>query len=88
MPPVGFEPIISADERPQTYALDRAATGTGKGTAIPVQSWTDPDSSRKVRLPYQHMKVVSLSSYVPATFIPMEYSWYSFLLEAESNPGS
>ena len=29
MPPVGFEPKISAGERPQTYALDRAATGTG-----------------------------------------------------------
>ena len=29
MPPVGFEPTISADERPQTYTLDRAATGTG-----------------------------------------------------------
>ena len=27
MPPVGFEPTISAGERPQTYALDRAATG-------------------------------------------------------------
>ena len=30
MPPVGFEPTISAGERPQTHALDRAATGTGK----------------------------------------------------------
>ena len=30
MPPVGFEPTISAGERPQTYALDRAATGTGQ----------------------------------------------------------
>ena len=29
MPLVGFEPTISAGERPQTYALDRAATGTG-----------------------------------------------------------
>ena len=29
MPPVGFEATISAGERPQTYALDRAATGTG-----------------------------------------------------------
>ena len=29
MPPVGFEPTISAGERPQTDALDRAATGTG-----------------------------------------------------------
>ena len=29
MPPAGFEPTISAGERPQTYALYRAATGTG-----------------------------------------------------------
>jgi len=27
--PVGFEPKISEEERPQTYALDRGATGTG-----------------------------------------------------------
>jgi hypothetical protein len=27
--PVGFDPTISAGERPKTYALDRAATGTG-----------------------------------------------------------
>ena len=29
MPRVGFEPTISAGEQPKTYALDRAATGTG-----------------------------------------------------------
>ena len=29
MPPVEFEPTISAGERPKTYALDRAATGIG-----------------------------------------------------------
>ena len=29
MPPVGFEPTISAGERLRTYALDGAATGTG-----------------------------------------------------------
>ena len=29
MPSVGFEPTISAGERPQTYALDGAASGTG-----------------------------------------------------------
>ena len=29
MPPVGFEPTIAAGERLKTYALDRAATGTG-----------------------------------------------------------
>jgi len=29
MPPVEFEPTISASERPQIYALDRVATETG-----------------------------------------------------------
>jgi hypothetical protein len=29
MLPVGFEPTISAGERPQTHALERAATGIG-----------------------------------------------------------
>ena len=28
MPPVGFETTISGGQRPKTYALDRAATGT------------------------------------------------------------
>ena len=27
MPPTGFEPAVPASERPQTHALDRAATG-------------------------------------------------------------
>jgi len=36
MPPVGFETTISAGERPQTYALDRAATGTGGYFCLPV----------------------------------------------------
>ena len=34
MYPVGFEPTISAGERPKTYALDRAATGTGTFSAL------------------------------------------------------
>jgi hypothetical protein len=29
MPPAGFEPAIPASERPQSHALDRAATGIG-----------------------------------------------------------
>jgi hypothetical protein len=29
MPAVGFEPTISVGDRPQTYAVDRAANGTG-----------------------------------------------------------
>jgi hypothetical protein len=30
MPPMGFEPAIPATEQPQTYTLDRAATGIGE----------------------------------------------------------
>jgi hypothetical protein len=30
MTPVGFEPEIPASERPQTHALERAATGIGQ----------------------------------------------------------
>ena len=30
MTPVGFEPMISVGERPQTYALDQGAIGTGE----------------------------------------------------------
>jgi len=29
MTPAGFKPTIPASERPQTYALDRVATGFG-----------------------------------------------------------
>jgi len=31
--------------------------------------------------------VVGCQPYAPAAFTPMKYSWYSFLLEAESTPG-
>ena len=34
MAPVGFEPTTPAGERPQTYALDRAATGTGRMVSL------------------------------------------------------
>ena len=46
MPPVGFEPTISAGERPQTYALDCAANGTGvlKGLIRPKSRWILPRS--------------------------------------------
>ena len=37
MSPAGFEPTISAGERPQTYALDRAASGTGTSQSYPLR---------------------------------------------------
>jgi len=36
MPPVGFEPTIAVGERPETYALDRAATGTGNTSLMQI----------------------------------------------------
>ena len=35
MTPVGFEPTIPTSERPQTNALDRAATGIGVDGYLP-----------------------------------------------------
>ena len=34
MPPVGFELTIAAGERPQTFTLDRAVSGTGAFTLL------------------------------------------------------
>ena len=45
MPPVGFEPATPAGERPQTCALDRAATGTG----APASVFSVPNFYRCIR---------------------------------------
>jgi len=37
MPPLGFETTISASERPQTHALDRAATEIGIVTHLNIK---------------------------------------------------
>jgi hypothetical protein len=47
MPPVGLEPRISASERSQTCAVDRAATGTGDrrpatGDRLPATGYRRP----------------------------------------------
>ena len=41
MTPVGFESKISAGERPKTYALDRAATGTGYYRYVEIKCQLD-----------------------------------------------
>jgi len=40
MPEMRFEPTISAGERPQTYALERAATGTGRMMCSEYKLWS------------------------------------------------
>jgi len=59
--------------------------------AGPLRAWSGPEGSRKLRFPdfmtvaQDGGKVVSLTHRPP--FPPRKYSWYSFLLEAESTPG-
>jgi hypothetical protein len=63
-----------------------------KCKAIPLQPWTGPEDSRRFRLP--DFKTINTCRwqgchpYASAAFTPRRYFWYSFLLEAESNPGS
>ena len=45
MPPAGFETTISAGERPQTYALDRAATGTETTTTTTTTTTTNNNNN-------------------------------------------
>ena len=64
----------------------------GKGITIPLQAWTGPESSRRLRL-LDFKKICtwrwySCQPYASATFTPRKYSWYSFLLEDESTPGT
>jgi len=56
-----------------------------KGKAITVQAWMGPEGSKMLRLPaHEDGKVVSCTHWPPLP--PRKYSWYSFLLEAESTP--
>ena len=62
-----------------------------KGKAVPLQAWSVPECSRKLRFPdfmttaQDGGKVVSLTH--RQLLPPRKYTWYSFLLEAESTPG-
>jgi len=63
-----------------------------KVKAVPLQAWSSPEGSRKLKLPdfmttaQDGGKVVSLRHRPPLP--PRKYFWYSFLLEAESTSGS
>ena len=62
-----------------------------KDKAVPLQAWSGPEGSRKLRFPnftttaQDGGKVVSLTHRPPLP--PRKYTWYSLLSEAESTPG-
>jgi len=63
MPPVGYKPTISAGERPKTFALDRAATGTGFLQEYRNKVKSDEDNGtifKRIYLrPYQLVRLTS-----------------------------
>jgi len=63
MPPVEFEPTLSAGERPQTYALDRAATGTGNATIFAVYEF-DSAAFKTVEQISEHASVVTMCTFL------------------------
>jgi hypothetical protein len=56
-----------------------------KGKAVPLQAWIGPEGSRKLRFPDFMTTAQNGGKLVRLT--PRKYTWYSFLLEAESTPG-
>jgi hypothetical protein len=59
-----------------------------KDIALPLVAWSGPEASRKLRFPdFMTTAQDGGKPYAPAAFIPRKYTWYSFLLEAESTLG-
>jgi len=54
LPPVGFEPTISAGERPQTYVSDRGATGTGVPSCIIPQKLKSKSTCKLIMILPKH----------------------------------
>jgi len=50
----------------------------GKGKAVPLQAWTGPEGSRKLRFP-DFVTTAQL-----AVFTPRKYSWYSDQMKVAS----
>ena len=72
MPLVGFEPTISVGQRPQTCALDLAATGTGAHTIISVLKYRKLYCILYVSICYiSHREVIDEDIYVlrPELFV-------------------
>jgi len=67
MPRVGFEPTISVGERPQTYVLECAATGTGLTTIMLFKQITIIIAFQFIW--FRHLKCVELRTCFLITFL-------------------
>jgi len=57
-----------------------------KGKGVPLQAWSGTEGSRKLRFP-DFMTRAQDGALRTGRLYPRKYSWYSFLLEAESTQG-
>ena len=89
MPPVGFEPTISAGERSQTYALDRAATGTGQRVCCGSWNVSIHDQSREYNntlIQFLHFTRHNTQHCVVSRAVPVgNVSWILFQEGRSSN---
>jgi hypothetical protein len=89
---VGIEPRSSTPSLYQLSYPDSLPADNSRGKVMPVIGCGGPYSCETSRLPHfldnrlTDAGDVSLTRQPP--FTPQEDSWYSFLLEAESTPGS
>ena len=68
--------------------MERHLSIVVKGKAVPLQAWSGPECSRKLRFPDFMTTAQGGGKFAPAAFTPRKFSWYSFLLEAVSTTGS
>ena len=54
--------------------------------AIPIQAWPGPWGSRRLSLPEFDNRGMKVALRTGRLYSPRKYSWYSFLLEADSTP--
>ena len=82
-----FEPAIPASERSKAHTLDRAATSAsflckGKSKAVPLQAWSGPECSRKLRFPDYVTTAQDggkdVQPYAPAAYSPRRCSCTHF----------
>ena len=78
--------FLRSDVGQRTYCNNK------KGKSIPLQGWKGPKVLTRLRRPdfsrqsaHEGGKVLSPTHRPPLP--PRKYSWYSFLLQAESTPG-
>ena len=89
--PVAFPRKLGVCIRDVNKTIDISNRNKVKGKSVPLQTWSSPEGFRKLKFPdfmttaQKGGKVVSLTHrpHLP----PRKFSWYSFLLEAESIPG-